>query len=72
MDEVSVPDEGLHVDALEGEAAHEYADKGKYADDYILKEYKKIVRSVYGVAFPHVFSVIYKEAKQVRQASAHD
>ena len=52
--------------ALEGEAAQEYADRGKYADDYILKEYKKVVRRVWGVAFPQVFSAIYKEAKAVR------
>lgn len=57
--------------ALEGDAAHEYADRGKYADDYILKEYKKVVRRVWGVAFPQVFSVIYKEAKAVRDKLAH-
>lgn len=57
--------------ALEGEDAQVYADKGKYADDYILKEYKKIVRRVWEVAFPQVFSVIYKEAKAVRDKLAH-
>jgi hypothetical protein len=57
--------------ALEGEAAQEYAEKGKYADDFILKEYKKVVRRVWGVAFPQVFSVIYKQAKTVRDKLAH-
>jgi len=45
--------------ALEGDQATEYADKGRYADDYILKHYKKIVRNVYGVAFPQFFSDMY-------------
>ena len=57
--------------ALDGEDAEAYADKGKYADDYILKEYKKVVRRVWGVAFPQVFSVIYREAKTVRDKLAH-
>ncbi|WP_421844157.1 hypothetical protein [Mycobacterium sp.] len=57
--------------ALEGEDAVAYANRGKYADDYILKEYKKIVRRVWGVAFPEVFSEIYKEAKAVRDKLAH-
>ncbi|WP_234808592.1 hypothetical protein [Mycolicibacter terrae] len=57
--------------ALEAEDAKAYAERGKYADDYILKEYKKVVRRVWGVAFPHVFSAIYKEAKAMRDKLAH-
>ncbi|PVA74272.1 hypothetical protein D2E44_25145 [Mycobacteroides abscessus] len=57
--------------ALEGDQAIAYAEREKYADDFILDEYKKVVRNVYGVAFPHLFSQIYKRAKQVRDKLAH-
>lgn len=57
--------------ALEGDEATDYAEKGKYADDFILDEYKRIVRNVHGVAFPQVFSDLYKGAKAVRDKLAH-
>lgn len=57
--------------ALEGAQAAEYAERERYRDDFILKEYKKVVRDVYGVAFPHLFSQIYRNAKQVRDKLAH-
>lgn len=57
--------------ALEGEAAKEYADRGKYPDDFILNEYKKVVRHVWGVAFPQVFSDFYNGAKAIRDKLAH-
>lgn len=57
--------------ALEGDEATDYAGKGKYADDFILNEYKRIVRNVHGVAFPQVFSDYYKGVKRIRDKLAH-
>jgi hypothetical protein len=57
--------------ALDGDEATDYAEKGKYADNFILDEYKRIVRNIHGVAFPQVFSDFYNGAKAVRDKLAH-
>jgi hypothetical protein len=57
--------------ALEGDEALEYAERGKYPDEFILDQYKKIVQRVYGVAFPGVFRDIYYGSKRVRDKLAH-
>ncbi|MBI3217857.1 MAG: hypothetical protein HYZ38_28985 [Mycobacterium sp.] len=56
---------------LEGDAAIEYAEKGKYSDSDILDDYKKVVRNVYRLGFPVWFSDSYKGAKKVRDKLAH-
>lgn len=56
--------------ALEGAQAAEYAERERYRDDFILKEYKKVVRDVYGVAF-HTFSRKSTEMLSRSATSSH-
>lgn len=57
--------------ALEGSEAQEYASRTKYPDDFILDQYKKIVREKWGVQFPQVFADIYNYIKDFRDNFAH-
>jgi hypothetical protein len=56
---------------LEGDEADEYARRGKYPDDFILDQYKKVVREKWGVAFPQLFADIYNGMKDFRDRFAH-
>jgi hypothetical protein len=57
--------------ALAGAEADAYAKRGRYADDFILDHYKRVVREKWGVAFPQVFSDIYNGIKAFRDQFAH-